>query len=119
MSVAVHRFAAVLWRRVDVAAPSVAVGAAASMTRTFSSPAEAPWMVSNMEAKAVEELRNLMDEDKVSISGATTSSTTPAPTPSGSSDGGAEAGRKEVGGPKGQEPTRFGDWEQNGRCTDF
>jgi hypothetical protein len=25
----------------------------------------------------------------------------------------------EVGGPKGPEPTRYGDWEQNGRCTDF
>ena len=26
---------------------------------------------------------------------------------------------KEVGGPAGPEPTRFGDWEQKGRCTDF
>jgi hypothetical protein len=26
---------------------------------------------------------------------------------------------KEIGGPKGPEPTRFGDWERNGRCTDF
>lgn len=25
----------------------------------------------------------------------------------------------ELGGPKGPEPTRFGDWEQKGRCTDF
>lgn len=25
----------------------------------------------------------------------------------------------ERGGPKGAEPTRFGDWEKNGRCTDF
>ncbi|HVM78821.1 MAG TPA: DUF1674 domain-containing protein [Stellaceae bacterium] len=25
----------------------------------------------------------------------------------------------EIGGPKGPEPTRYGDWEQNGRCTDF
>lgn len=25
----------------------------------------------------------------------------------------------EVGGPKGPEPTRYGDWEYNGRCTDF
>ena len=41
-------------------------------------------------------------------------------------DGGADTGiddRKsppmEKGGPKGPEPTRFGDWEKNGRCTDF
>lgn len=26
---------------------------------------------------------------------------------------------KEIDGPKGPEPTRFGDWEQKGRCTDF
>jgi hypothetical protein len=25
----------------------------------------------------------------------------------------------EVGGPQGPEPTRFGDWERNGRCIDF
>ena len=25
----------------------------------------------------------------------------------------------EVGGPKGPEPTRYGDWEVNGRCSDF
>jgi hypothetical protein len=25
----------------------------------------------------------------------------------------------EVGGPKGLEPTRFGDWERDGRCVDF
>lgn len=26
---------------------------------------------------------------------------------------------KELGGPEGPEPTRFGDWERNGRCYDF
>ncbi len=25
----------------------------------------------------------------------------------------------EIGGPKGPEPTRFGDWSINGRCIDF
>ncbi|XP_022737242.1 succinate dehydrogenase assembly factor 4, mitochondrial [Durio zibethinus] len=25
----------------------------------------------------------------------------------------------EVGGPRGPEPTRYGDWERNGRCYDF
>ena len=25
----------------------------------------------------------------------------------------------ETGGPKGPEPTRYGDWESGGRCTDF
>ncbi len=26
---------------------------------------------------------------------------------------------KEIGGPKGLEPTRYGDWERNGRVSDF
>ncbi len=26
---------------------------------------------------------------------------------------------KEIGGPKGPEPTRFGDWERKGRVSDF
>lgn len=25
----------------------------------------------------------------------------------------------EIGGPTGPEPTRFGDWEKGGRCSDF
>ena len=29
------------------------------------------------------------------------------------------APQQERGGPKGPEPTRYGDWENNGRCTDF
>jgi hypothetical protein len=27
--------------------------------------------------------------------------------------------KAEFGGPKGLEPTRYGDWERNGRCYDF
>lgn len=27
--------------------------------------------------------------------------------------------RKEINGPKGLEPTRYGDWESKGRCCDF
>ena len=26
---------------------------------------------------------------------------------------------REIGGPSGPEPTRFGDWEKDGRCIDF
>jgi len=25
----------------------------------------------------------------------------------------------EIGGPRGPEPTRYGDWEKGGRCSDF
>lgn len=30
-----------------------------------------------------------------------------------------QAAEGETGGPKGPEPTRFGDWERKGRCIDF
>jgi hypothetical protein len=26
---------------------------------------------------------------------------------------------REIGGPKGPEPTRYGDWDVGGRCSDF
>ena len=35
------------------------------------------------------------------------------------SKGGPKQKPGEVGGPKGPEPTRYGDWEVGGRCTDF
>ena len=31
----------------------------------------------------------------------------------------AETRLVEIDGPEGPEPTRYGDWEKNGRCTDF
>jgi hypothetical protein len=31
----------------------------------------------------------------------------------------ASGSKKEIGGPKGPEPTRYGDWEKDGRCSDF
>ena len=31
----------------------------------------------------------------------------------------AEARPREIGGRKGPDPTRYGDWEKNGRCIDF
>jgi hypothetical protein len=36
-----------------------------------------------------------------------------------SASAGSEAPPTEVGGRGGPEPTRFGDWEKNGRCIDF
>lgn len=34
-------------------------------------------------------------------------------------EGTEELIEKEIGGPKGPEPTRYGDWEVKGRCSDF
>ncbi|MBK8181696.1 MAG: DUF1674 domain-containing protein [Candidatus Competibacteraceae bacterium] len=49
--------------------------------------------------------------------------TTLPPPPSPASDGSQPAEQsnkpKEYGGPKGPEPTRYGDWEKAGRCIDF
>lgn len=38
---------------------------------------------------------------------------------SGSTDVSQQEILVEINGPKGLEPTRYGDWEQKGRCTDF
>ncbi len=50
----------------------------------------------------------------------------PRPTPTGKPTGkptGEPTGNtgrpKEIGGPSGPEPTRYGDWERNGICVDF
>jgi hypothetical protein len=46
----------------------------------------------------------------------------PSPEPPGNDSPEAQPERprpREIGGPKGPEPTRYGDWERNGRCSDF
>lgn len=43
----------------------------------------------------------------------------PTPAPEAQPAAPAAPATREVGGPVGPEPTRYGDWEQKGRCTDF
>jgi hypothetical protein len=43
----------------------------------------------------------------------------PTPAPPAPATGAAPPRPREIGGPKGPDPTRHGDWEYNGRCTDF
>jgi hypothetical protein len=51
---------------------------------------------------------------------ASTSQDIPEPDPSKSPEPKpAPPKPREIGGPEGPEPTRYGDWEVNGRCTDF
>ena len=47
----------------------------------------------------------------VDVPADTGSTNPPGPSP--------EAAPKEWGGREGPEPTRYGDWEKNGRCIDF
>jgi hypothetical protein len=42
----------------------------------------------------------------------------PAATPAAAAPA-AKARVPEQGGPRGLEPTRYGDWERDGRCVDF
>lgn len=49
---------------------------------------------------------------------------TPVDQPPAEQSGGAQVADrpvlpKEIGGRDGPEPTRYGDWEKNGRCIDF
>lgn len=43
----------------------------------------------------------------------------PEPEAEGAEGQESKAEVREIGGPKGPEPTRFGDWERAGRCIDF
>jgi len=45
----------------------------------------------------------------------------PGPKPEADSDSGDKSGESsgEFGGRGGADPTRFGDWEKDGRCVDF
>ncbi len=52
-----------------------------------------------------------MAEDKTDPEPSKSSDAAPKPAPASTA--------REIGGPKGPEPTRYGDWETNGRCTDF
>lgn len=48
-----------------------------------------------------------------------TADTEAAPRPPGSGAKGPQQKPGEIGGPSGPEPTRYGDWEFKGRCSDF
>jgi hypothetical protein len=56
-------------------------------------------------------------------SGHSANSTDTGPVEKQGDDGESRAGNikppKEVGGRDGPDPTRYGDWEKNGRCVDF
>jgi hypothetical protein len=41
------------------------------------------------------------------------------PAPAGEGGAAQDAKPEEIGGRDGPEPTRYGDWEKNGRCIDF
>jgi hypothetical protein len=52
-----------------------------------------------------------------------TDNATSDPSPANTEDVSADATKPErpveIGGRKGPDPTRYGDWEKNGRCIDF
>lgn len=64
----------------------------------------------------------MIDKTDAGDTAATPSATPPDPAPNPDKDA-VRAGPKqkagEIGGPPGPEPTRYGDWELKGRCTDF
>ena len=39
--------------------------------------------------------------------------------PEATNDSAGDEAPKEIGGRPGPDPTRYGDWEKNGRCIDF
>ena len=66
----------------------------------------------------MKEKRPIMKNMNESGSGKEESSIAPQPD-ADQEQGQPPQGRREVGGPPGLEPTRYGDWEKAGRCIDF
>ena len=60
-----------------------------------------------------------MSDDPKTNPDTTTDAEAATPDPTVPNDATQETEPEELGGPKGPEPTRFGDWERNGRCSDF
>ena len=70
-----------------------------------------------------------MAQEKHRPDGAPSSAAKPAGSPDnkapdtpdgmGTEERAGTSGAREIGGPAGPEPTRYGDWEVGGRCTDF
>lgn len=65
-----------------------------------------------LQQKTEMELEELVERREAALGDSTSAET--------ESEGDRAEGRlKEIGGPQGPEPTRFGDWERAGRCSDF
>lgn len=60
-----------------------------------------------------------MSTDKTKTEKSTVSGDLDAETAANAVPGDAGDAPREYNGPKGPEPTRYGDWEQKGRCSDF
>lgn len=57
--------------------------------------------------------------DHTAKPGTPAAETSPPDAKAGEAAKGPEQMPGEIGGPRGPEPTRFGDWEFKGRCSDF
>ena len=60
-----------------------------------------------------------MDTDKTKADTAAAAKDSETAPSAGPDTSASEVAPREVNGPKGPEPTRYGDWEQKGRCSDF
>lgn len=58
-------------------------------------------------------------EEKINNQGDATTANNDEETSSEDSKSTGSSEKKEEGGPKGLEPTRYGDWERKGICYDF
>lgn len=60
-----------------------------------------------------------MTDDTSKTPGSEGSTATPGDDDNADEGAGGVVAEKEIGGRDGPDPTRYGDWEKNGRCIDF
>jgi hypothetical protein len=69
--------------------------------------------------KVVPDMAKPSDKSPPDEKAAATPAVPPAAATAKPADGQGAARPPEIGGPAGPEPTRYVDWERNGRCVDF
>jgi len=75
--------------------------------------------MNNPEDNSVNKNNSQAGPDTISATNTEQDTTQPLQNRNAEIQGDASDRPKEHGGSKGLEPTRYGDWERNGRCTDF
>ncbi|CAL9093971.1 unnamed protein product [Musa acuminata var. zebrina] len=107
-----HRLLTIPWKR-EIAQPGLRLGLMFPGARSLASSVPAPEEAARF-APSPTPSKPEVEEDAASTKGE-------EGTTVDEEDDGVQVNKLtgEVGGPKGPEPTRYGDWERGGRCSDF
>lgn len=108
-----HRLLTIPWKR-EIAQPGLGLGLRFPGARSLASSVPTPEEAARFAPSPTPSKPEVEEEDAASTKGEESTTVD-------EEDDGVHVNKLtgEVGGPKGPEPTRYGDWERGGRCSDF